>query len=918
MPQVSPDIQEALDRGALVLAPTPLAASELRAAFDRQQQQLAGERVWEPANVLSWTQWLGSLWTALTLQGHESRLLLNPAQEESLWRDLITPTLEPANQSSAPAFAALARSAFALAAAYGLSNARMTAAAQTEDTEEFARWATGFTRTCGRNGYLPAAQLPAALVDHLERLTLTTPAELQLTGFLEFSPADASLLNSLRRCGTRIIEHTPPPALPVTRFVLRASTEAEELLAAAHWIRNHLDEHIAEHGPEYLPTIHVVLTGPHPDLAALNNIFREVLAPELDDITADPSSAPWEHSAGWPLTEQPIITTLLRLLRGLVRPLPLDDVTALLLSPYLGPQHDRNEAARFDAWALRDRPPLRPEFTFVELHRRAQSSPFGQTTLGWLGPLLAFLRTSGDLSGVRSHAAWSAFIRDLAATVHWPGGQPLTAAEFAATQAWDHTLDGFATLDFTGRRVPFAEALAALEHQVQTATFRLPVHPPVRILSATEAAAVPCDALLLLQASDTNWPPAAHPHPLISWQLQAQAGMPGADSAKDAARAERLTAALLNSPHVFVSHAAEVNEAPQRLAPALAHLIQTQSAPVWRELRPSSLIPPAASPMPIEEIVDDTPLAPLPSPQVPGGATVLQLQAACGFRAFAEIRLRSTEPRAPELGMDAGRAGSLLHKALEIFWNKAGSQASLIAYSDEECDGHLMAAIEQAFATPPFVSPDDPWDKAYRALQMQRLFELLKGWLRYERSRAPFTVLTHEQERPITVGPLELHLRVDRIDQIESAEDGSPGTVLIDYKTGADVRVSAWESERPDQPQLPLYALLPSDTALRGLAFGRVRRGAFAWTGIQAEADLLGRARIEPDLQALIETWRSVLTDLAEQFAAGDHSVNPKSYPLTCTHCGQRFLCRLDPNTLLAATLEEDNESHAEEEFTHA
>lgn len=44
---------------------------------------------------------------------------------------------------------------------------------------------------------------------------------------------------------------------------------------------------------------------------------------------------------------------------------------------------------------------------------------------------------------------------------------------------------------------------------------------------------------------------------------------------------------------------------------------------------------------------------------------------------------------------------------------------------------------------------------------------------------------------------------------------------------------------------------------------------------------------------AQIEHWRDVLTKLAEQFAAGDASVQPKIYPKTCTYCEQRLLCRV-------------------------
>lgn len=904
-------IPAALDRGALVLAPTALAAGSLRAGFDRRSRS-AGRAVWEPANLLSWQQWLGSLWTSLVLSGHETRLLLNTAQEELLWRDLITPSLDAANQASSPGFATLARSAFALAAGYNVT-ARLASAAGTEDTEQFARWAAEFTRTCGRHGYLPAARLSAALLEHLQRQALTPPPELHLAHFLDLPPADAALLDGLRRAGVHIVEHAAEAAAPVSRLTLRAASETEELRAAAHWLRGFLDRRRQSTGADPLPAVHVVLADPHADRAALESVFREVLAPELHLITADLSSAPWEFAAGRPLAVQPVIATLLRLLRGLLGPLPVDDVTALLLSPHLGPDHDRDEAAQFDASALRERPPLRPEMTLRELHQLAQRSAFGQGSLGWLTPLLAVLReavprrAAGEPSTQRPYAAWASFFRELAAAAGWPGSRAPSPAEFAATEAYEHLLDSVAALDFTGRRVPLAEALAALEHQLGTATLTLPAQAPLRILSAAEAAAIPADAVVLLQATDAHWPPAARPHPLLPWSLQAAAGMPGADPGRDAARTQQLTDALFAAtPHVLVTYAAEANEAPQRLAPALAQLASAPAAVEWPELPATHLLPPPAPPVTPEHIVDSVPLPPLPSPQVPGGARVLQLQAACGFRAFAEIRLRSTEPRTSELGIDAGRAGNLLHGALDHFWQRVGSQPALLALGSDDLDEHLAEAIRRAFDKDPALASaaisreTEPWDRAYRALQMQRLFDLLKAWLVHEKARAPFTVLGREQQRRLSVGPLELQLRIDRIDRIDCIdqdEDGA-GTILIDYKTGLDATPRQWETDRPDEPQLPLYTLLPAEAPLRGLAFARVRAGQMRWAGAQAAENLIPKARLEPDLEALIGQWREVLTRLAERFAAGDHSVHPKSFPTTCTYCGQRFLCRLDPGTL--------------------
>ena len=214
------------------------------------------------------------------------------------------------------------------------------------------------------------------------------------------------------------------------------------------------------------------------------------------------------------------------------------------------------------------------------------------------------------------------------------------------------------------------------------------------------------------------------------------------------------------------------------------------------------------------------------------------------------------------------------------------------------------------------------WDEAYLLTQRERLQRLLERWLEVERARPAFTVMQKEQElRDVSVGPLQLQLRVDRIDLVDQAQ------VLIDYKTGA-ARSADWLGEKPDAPQLPLYAIVasrqgrelkgdgdPQDGSagieLGGVAFGSVRAGKGAQLhGFAARAGLLpGKlARMEAEtFEGQVDRWREVLERLAEEFACGDARVSPKIYPGTCQHCGQRMLCRLDASLL--EEMDDDDEA---------
>ncbi len=68
-------------------------------------------------------------------------------------------------------------------------------------------------------------------------------------------------------------------------------------------------------------------------------------------------------------------------------------------------------------------------------------------------------------------------------------------------------------------------------------------------------------------------------------------------------------------------------------------------------------------------------------------------------------------------------------------------------------------------------------------------------------------------------------------DRSTRLADGS--RMVIDYKTGIP-KLSQWFGDRPDEPQLPLYALAESDVA--AVAFAQIRKGDARFPGIAAEA----------------------------------------------------------------------------------
>ena len=429
---------------------------------------------------------------------------------------------------------------------------------------------------------------------------------------------------------------------------------------------------------------------------------------------------------------------------------------------------------------------------------------------------------------------------------------------------------------------------------------------PIVILSPREAAGSTFDAIWCLRAGATSWPAHHTSHALLPWSLQRELGMPGTDRAKDAQQAAKVFARLrASAPHIVFSYAARYDDASQRAAAALRlmNLRQVDAADFALPLPRHRIVA-------LETVEDTARLSSLPDRVHPGGAEILQAQAACGFRAFAEHRLWSTALRDVGLGLDRGRRGTVVHLALEHLWNEVKSQAQLRSLTHAERHAVIDRAAGFALARS-LAQRAIAWDEAYLETQRERLHHLLGSWLDLELRRPEFTVELQERVLGDTrIGPLRLGLRIDRIDMV-----GDAG-VLIDYKTGR-AEPQQWTGGRPDAPQLPLYAVLSStgfpsindrgDTHLGAVAFASVHAGRGARLhGFAEREELLPGPNAAMEAATFadqIELWRIVLEQLAQNFAEGDALVRPKLYPATCRYCQQRILCRLD-----TAALEEPEE----------
>ena len=296
-PQALPRrIHQALERGWTVLTANQRAARTLHDGFDLDQRAL-GLTHWEPPAILAWDAWLTSLWHHLLLDGQAFELLLNPTQEQTLWRAIIAEdsAADGAALSLRPidALAGLAAEAWLLLHTYR-GRGRLLTAVSNADTRAFARWAGEFERREACLHFLSEAQLPEALLAAFAASRLIPPTGLLLAGFDSKTPVQTSLLDSIAATGTPIEELDQTSATPSLTLVA-ATDERAELTACARWLRARLIEQPAAGIAVIAPAIET-------SRAEIDRVFRQTLAPELNAIDAPASSAHTSsHSAfRWP------------------------------------------------------------------------------------------------------------------------------------------------------------------------------------------------------------------------------------------------------------------------------------------------------------------------------------------------------------------------------------------------------------------------------------------------------------------------------------------------------------------------------------------------------------------------------------------------------------------------------------------
>ena len=822
-----------------------------------------GLDVWPTRPALTIGQWLGGLADEALLGGvADLPAVLDPFSERLLWEKLIAASLTEA----APIFDIQGMAASA-AEAHALSriwNIRAEGAGLADEVRLFAGWQREFVKQCRAGGWSDTASLHRQLIDLIAGGQFALPAAVSFAGFDRLTPLDEALMAALSGRGVRVENLAAPAVYRARQSVLACPDVAAECAAIAAWARTHLEDR---------PACRLGIVAP--DLGAVRDrldfMLDDVLHPSL--IRPDAAEVPrsFNFSLGRALADLPLVRVALDLLalgNGRAK-VEQSRLSALLRGGgWAAAEAEADGRARLDAVQRRDLPYFTTLPALIRLAGRLAESDALLCTQS-IAALDALVGTMASTAKALRPGEWAGIFRKALKAAGWPGDRELSSHEFQARRAFVEVLDGFGRLDTLLGKLSLSEAVRRLAQLCRQRIFQPETRgrPAIQVLGVLESAGLDFDALWVMGMNDDLWPPPPRPNPLLPAELLRAAGAAHASAEVELDFARHVHDRLAKAaPEVIFSYAKADGNRLLRPSPLIAGIPAFVKA---ADAVPTLARKLAAESIPALALVEDAMAPPVADGEkVSGGSWVLRAQAICPAWAYYEFRLGGKAMDEPVEGLDPAARGTLVHAALEAFWNTVRSSDALAALSETQRGETIATAVatalrnferERHIALP----------ARFRQLEAARLAGLLDIWLAVEARRSqPFEVIACEQPATVDIEEIRVSMVVDRIDRLADGRQ-----VIIDYKTGATVDTRNWAEQRITEPQLPIYAALVNDD-VAAVVFAKVLLDKPAFAGVADERDILpGVQGIGDDKQTIFDPaefpdWIAVITHWRERLHA--------------------------------------------------
>ena len=874
----------------IVLTASRRLAHALRLAH-AAQAQAQGLRAWRTPQILPLSTWLREQWVDWRAAENSSNALrlLTSSQTRLLWEQIVAESPHARDLLSTTEAARIAARSWQRLHDY-LIDIALLQSYDAAEARALHAWCTQFEAWSDRLHALDESRL----THWAWRTGLTPQQPLRLVGFDTFTPAVNRLLDRWRARGlVEVIESTYAAAQIATAGFSDRDSEIE---AAARWAHSQVATGRSR--------VAVVLD----DLAArseeVRRSFAEVFAPRSRTIEDEPTHAPFVVAAPQPLAHYSIVDAALSLLELMKGHADSHLAGRLFRSPFIAQAMEERDARAIADARLRQE--QREQWDIYELERF--SALAGCTALALAARNAAQLHRV--LPARAPASTWAQHFHALLQSLGWPGSRVLSSVEQQTVMKFQAVLTDLGSLDALLGPITLAQAHRELRKLANDTAFEAETAAAlVTIIDATTVAGMQFDAIWVAGLDASRFPKPTQPDPLIPLALQRKAGVPEASPETSYALSHARLARLTRSARTIVlSWPQRDGDAQLQMSPLIASFPRSTDA---SDLAGGDLRFLVFAARPALQVLQDDWAPALANTSAKGGARILELQSLCPFRAQATLRLSAEPLTHASAGFDARHRGIFIHRLLEEFWVETKDQATLLAHDEVSLRTRLTAIAEGLAAR--WLPPNTRARARLAQLEIQSAVQRAGELLDIDRARPPFRVRRTEGEERVSMAGLTIRLQPDRIDEVEG------GSFLIDYKLGDAHTPRKWldrKPGRPEQPQLPLYALGQADQ-LAGLAFATLAPGSIEYRGwhrgmhiapgvVQFPNEVRRLADMPDNWPALLEHWREVLHGLADQFVSGAAEVNP--LPQACTYCHLSTFCRIHERDTNAMAEEGDSD----------
>ncbi len=855
----------------------------------------SGFAAWPSMSIRSLNGWYREQWLAMQEKGYAEFLftLLNPIQEQVIWENLFTENNQGFELLNVSDTAKLANEAWKNLRQWQIS---LNDLPDYTETLFFKSLVDAYSQFCEEHAVCDEIYVMQCITKCYQQEKIDRPNSLVLFGFNDLSPINVSLFNYWKTKGTEIYVLNFNKA-ESEATIRPCSTEDDEIRLAANWAAKLIDS--TDEAEKSKLRIGIVV----PELSQLRSkierIFNQEFEPQSIFANQSRHSPGFNISAGTSLSNTPPIAAALLALDLNKWQVERETLQQVLLSPFIGHIDELPSRAFLDIEIGKLGNVIRQSQFFAhcaefyestEFNENAENPKEGNGFYNELSKFQSILRSKCDKQ--YSLYEWANIFQSQLNALGWPGNRKLNTFEYQQIQKWHEVLDHFSSLDLIlTKALPINDALYYLKICANVSFQAQTLSSPVQILGLLEAAGLAFDHLWIMQMDDQHWPMPCNPNPFLPTNLQAKFDMPKSSADGELRYAQALTEQFCRSAEkVIFSYSKTDEDREKNLSPILNHLPSNPVLEYSPEIDYYAYL--SARKPELQTYFDHCGPSLDHFEHLKGGTQILKDHSACHFQSFAKHRLGISPPESYEPGIPARERGILIHQTLDTFWRKTANLQELKSLTASALEKLVEQAISQSLGC---LQKNHQIGLKLTELEVERTKNIVLKWLDVEKQREDFKVIQREQARTLHFSKLPIHVRFDRLDELA---DGS--TFVMDYKTG-QFDLKAWVGERPDEPQIPIYAIANKNKLgaaafalinAKNVGFKGVAKNSCPAPGIKLENEF-SKSNLPEDWESLLNEWQANLENLAQSFVAGDADVNPKNSNTTCRYCGMQGLCRI-------------------------